>query len=406
MLKRFFLGIVGLLCMALMSCVHNQKIESNWQDLRDAEKLPCGEWPLKEKELAVRKLQAFPLKGGNVFLHAAVQKKDGNQADYRIIWKDSKSLSESDGVLVNTPPQSFVAGYGILGNENVIVIVKNDSLKNLASVEVRSFDAKKVLYQSFPLARQIEDAKIVFTPTGFWMTYRYIDINDKSEGGERLSKIVFLKPQMASRLSSTTFNLSSFPVMPSLVHSPEKGKVIVSWLDESQEKYRVATIVLEETGKFSKMHFLDLEVERQIESWASFVYRNNFYVAVVDGDSLVGIANLNVGIFNYQNMFSKEVIIKENLGKMHMSEPLFYSYNGLLWLSLVKWFDEESTLATYRVYSGMLKREPLRGQFKKGSVVMGSIPLAKAGSSDGFLILRSKREDDFWTYKICEVPIK
>src|SRR5690606_20573578 len=111
---------------------------------------------------------------------------------------------------------------------------------------------------------------------------------------------------------------------------------------------------------------LDIAATSQVESWNAAGHGGGYYLAVVDGDSLIGQSDLKVSFFNWNEgsapvRWTKGTPLKD----VHVTEPFFLASDRGLEAMVLKWIDEESTIARYKVAANGLGKPEYSGIFPK-----------------------------------------
>jgi hypothetical protein len=87
------------------------------------------------------------------------------------------------------------------------------------------------------------------------------------------------------------------------------------------------------------------------------------------------------------------------LEDVHVSEPIWLTAGGSNWAVILKWVDEESTLATYKVGPGNASPPRASGIFAKGSRLVDTFA---DEDDDPWVIVRSRNKDG-WDFQVCEL---
>ncbi len=142
------------------------------------------------------------------------------------------------------------------------------------------------------------------------------------------------------------------------------------------------------------------KVTYQIESFATYLRDGNFHLAYVDGDSLVGESSLKVTKAALEGGSpSVKWTRQSSLRNVHVTEPVFVNSKKGLELLVLKWVDEESTIARYMVTAEGIGKPTYAGVFKRGSRIMEAFSV-DAGRA--FAITRSKGSDN-WDFLVCRL---
>jgi hypothetical protein len=178
----------------------------------------------------------------------------------------------------------------------------------------------------------------------------------------------------------------------------DRSGVLAVWRNDKGDR-RFQVRHLGRDGAAGEPVVLPVKIEDDVESWSAAAYGQGFYLAYVEGDSLVGQAVLRVAYFNWRDgqpsvQWEKEDAIKD----VHAGEPVFAAAEDGLELLLLNWVDDESTIARYQVSAGKLGPPSFSGVFERGARLTEAF--SDAGGDDLFALMRY-REDNKWTFKVC-----
>jgi hypothetical protein len=146
---------------------------------------------------------------------------------------------------------------------------------------------------------------------------------------------------------------------------------------------------------------LDIDAQSQVESWSAAQFGGGTYLAFVDGDSMIGQADLKI---SYVNSVDGATAVKwtkaSPLKDVHVTEPVFLASAKGLEVLLLNWIDEESTIARYMVAGGTVGKPAYSGIYPKGARIVDAFT---GESPDDLYVVTRHRDDTRWAFNICEI---
>jgi hypothetical protein len=377
---------MALLAFALTGCTlfQSKKTTSGWAPLAKAKDAECGRWPMNEKDLAVNELAV--LRGAKPAFLATGVKRDGSPSYYYAPFDGDVSLDTDDLVPLALGRGAVLAGA--LKRKGVPVVAVIYNAKGKSSLELRTVKGNLVQFKGELAPTTIASATLVPVETGAWVVYK------KDDTDYALAYLDTAKDKVAlTPVAGVTFRDA-----PVLLPRGADGSVVAMWKEgETGKPFKLR--VIGPDAKPGETQGLDLAMTSQAESWAATVYQGTSYLAVVDGDSLIGQASLRVSAFGLAEgapaiRWTKDAPLKD----VHVTEPVFVEASGGLQVLLLKWVDEESTIARYMVAAGNLGQPSFSGIFPKGARIVEAL-----GVDDDVVVLVRNREDERWAFRVCEL---
>jgi hypothetical protein len=380
-----FLGTSG--CAIFSS----KKTNSEWDVLSSVDKVSCASWPLAENDIQVNEIKVSQNAAAKVQVAfaASVVKRNGAPGFYYVPFDDDAKLNRDDLVPLKLGRGSILIGSSLMAETPVVGVVRNQTEK--AIFELRTVKDNVVRFSTDAAELPIADGEILTVDHGAWLSYR------RDDNGIRFSFIDWEKP---TKIEAKNFRTVAFGGQPVALAKADKSGILALWRDDKGDR-RFQVRNLARDGQTAAPVTLDVKIDGTVESWSAASFGQGYFLAYVEGDSLVGQATLRVAYFNWRDgvpvvQWQKEQIIKD----VHVGEPMFSAVNDKLDLLLLNWVDDESTIARYQVSSGTLGQPKFSGVFERGARLVKAFTDAKR--SDSFVLMRY-REDNKWTFKVCEL---
>ena len=382
MLKKIL--VIAALNVSLLGCSFGKSdTKSDWIVLENADSVACSAWPKREKDLDISEISfqgstsSFLVKGTN---------RNTSRYTYDLKFDDDEDVDPQDRPNFQIGRSAQVAGLVKMGAADHFVVFEDRQGKT--QVEFRN-TATNVVELSFSMnERQLTPLGVYPSNFGVWISYKNAD---------QVNRFVFVD-QRAKKNAKPVFVGLSFTDLPRVNLSEADGSIILTVIDRQKTKFSVFTIDV--TGKASEAMSVTTKVTYEIESYATYFNNSNFYIAYVDGDSLVGESSLKLLKAGIEGgSVAAKWTRQSSLRNVHVNEPVFvYSKKGLE-LLVLKWVDEESTIARYMVTADGLGKPTYAGVFKRGSRIMDAFSV-EAGRA--FAITRSKGSDN-WDFLVCRL---
>jgi len=369
----------------LFGCTFGKsRTKSEWVVLDQAKSLACSVWPKREKDLNISEItfqpstESFLVKGTN---------RNTSRFSYDVKFDDDEDVAAIGQENFEIGRNAQVAGLVKLGTKNQFIVFEDRQEKT--HIEFRD-RAKNVVEFSFPMSERLLSPMGVYASNfGVWISYK---------NAEHMVRFIFIDHRMG-RNAKPMIAAASFSELPRVNMSENDGSIILTTISD-HNKTKLEVLVLDVTGKTAGVLPVATKVRHQIESYSTYFRDGNLFISFVDGDSLVGESSLK--IIKTQLLEGTLSMLWEretSLRNVHVNEPVFvYSKKGLE-LLVLKWVDEESTIARYMVTVDGVSRPKYSGVFKRGSRIMEAF---SSGTGRAFATTRSKGSED-WEFLVCRL---
>jgi hypothetical protein len=374
-----------MLVIYISSCQSLQpaKTKSQWYQLQQTTSSDCMQWPLRDGDLRIDEVIA--VKGYKPGFLVSGLRRNNSPFAYFSEYKSGKPAPDEFRQFQINPGQRLIGAHSDNGQ---LVIASAINTENGSKVILQNLANKETLAEKHMPNLEILDGKLVSSRNGFWLLL---------ESSDHRTSAMFAglgkgPPSLQSLDGASWVN------QPTLVPSGAEPTALVIWQDDASQP-RIHTQVVRESGTALPSVILPLETN-DLEGWAATARNQRLYVALVEGDTMVGEAQLKITTFRFANSgFIAEKSTKFAINDVHTSAPLFLDGSEGLELVLLNWIDEESTIARYLVTSPQGSKPRFSGVFPKGLRIMGQ--LAAAGEGD-FVVTRH-RSGLQWIFQQCRI---
>jgi hypothetical protein len=383
MLKKIL--VVAALNTLLIGCSFGKSsTKSDWIVLDQADSVACSAWPKREKDLEISDITfqpstaSFLVKGTN---------RNTSRFNYYVNFEDDEDVDPSDRPNFEIGRAAHVAGLVKVANKDQFVVFEDKHGKT--QVEFRNA-ATNVVELSFSMnERLLVPLGVYASNFGVWISYK---------NSEQVVSFVFVDPR-SGKNAKPILEVIKFAEAPKVNVSDIDGSLVLTSVSDRQ-KTKFTVIVIDVTGKASDRLPIATKVTHQIESFDTHLRDGSFYISYVDGDSLVGESSLKLVKMSLEDKsLSAKWTRQSSLRNVHVNEPIFVFSKKGLELLVLKWVDEESTIARYMVTADGLGKPNYAGIFKPGSRIMNAFSV-NAGRA--FAVTRSKGSDN-WEFLVCRL---
>lgn len=381
-----FLPIVLVACtLGCQTFAGRNKATSGWYALEKAEAVKCSSWPLRERDLQLDEL-AFIRAPRPGFLATGL-KRDASPLTYYTPFKGSSQIDADDFAAFDLGRQAVILGAASTGQQTAVIVARNSAAK--ATLEVRALQNNVVKAKAELGGFNVVDGWTAVSQGGVYVAY-------KSE--DNLYHLAFLATRggkLALHIVDVTYK-----DRPAVLTLPSRPGALVVWKEgETGRPFRVAAAP--EDGTIGAPMTLDIDVVSQTESWSATAQPGHDYLAFVDGDSLIGQAELKIAAFAWGDgaphvQGTRTAPLKD----VHVTEPVFLAGGKGLEVLLLNWIDEESTIARYMVAGSTLGKPVYSGVYPKGTRIVEAFT---GDSPDDLYVLTRNRDDNRWAFQVCEL---
>lgn len=389
---RLFSLLFMVVVLSGCAIFSGHKTHSGWVVLEKSEKVACGLWPKQEQDLAIN--EVVVARGKQLGFLATGLNRDGSPKHYYLPFQDDVDLDAGDLIPLKLGHNAVIAGGASWGGKPLVDVVYNTPQKDgsdKSSFELRNVNDNLVRTKADVLPLGVKAASVVYATDVHWIVFQ----KDGSDFG-----IARLALAGKEKFKFEVVPGLSFKEMPVLVLTGAGGTgqeaLVIGREGAANKPFQVRKI--DAQARASMPSTLELTAENGVESWAAASYGGANYLVYVDGDSLIGQAELKVAAFDWTNgatnvKWTKGVPLQD----VHVSDPVFVvSSKGLQVLTL-NWVDDESTVARYIVAAGTIGKPVYSGIFKKGSRIVEAFN----EGDDLYAVMRHKN-DDSWVFQLCK----
>lgn len=388
-MSRFLVPSLAVAAL-LAGCVGTgkRKAQSGWVVLDKAEKTECAPWPMREKDLAVSEVSLVSGTKSKGFMVAG-QKRDTSAMDYYVRFQGDAQLDPERIQAMELGRNAVPLGGAGAGGKTLVMIAKNTGMG--ATLEVRSTDKNVVLSATELSSLPVQEGRALPGTGGTWLLY-------KTDDGAFHAAWVDLAKLDKIAVKALPPSWGERPVL--IPQTSKPGALVISKEGDAGKPFKAQWLGTDGTAEAALP--LDLPVASGVESWSAAGYMGSLYVAYVDGDSLVGAAELKVATLTWDAGPSVKGTKSSPLKDEHVTQPVFLASAKGLEVLVLKWVDEESTIGRYLVAGGNLGKPAYSGLFPKGTRIVEAF----TGDSpdDVFVVTRHRIPDDSrWAFRICEL---
>jgi hypothetical protein len=365
--------------------------KSAWAALDHAADIDCSPWPKRSKDLRIETIK--PVHDAQESMQGfvvSVLTRTANQGQYFLPFKNSIDLDASKSQSIELPRGGKALGGFYLGKRRLVFTALNTSQG--VQIELRTIPDNVVRGKTLLANESIEDGFIKSTKGGFWLQYEDRDNSDK------LALIQLLAKDHLS-VKRVPITLESKPTLVSA-----RGGAYLVWRPDEPKaplRYRWVSGIGSSGagGQPGPVLNLPYRIQSQIESWTISSDLDQHMLVVVDGDTLIGQAQL---VANSLQLDPGGAILKNSkqlaLKDTHTTEPLIVPGDKSPEILMINWIDEESTIARYNLKGQGITRPSYMGIFAKGTKMQWLYKEPRTGTA--YFLIKNKIESE-WNYSLC-----
>ncbi len=382
-----------LLLLIPTSCAFNSKVESEWATLQSASNVSCKPWKRNDDVLSVKSIDIFNGKPQGFLTSVAL--RNGQSA---LEYADFKqSLSVSPMVRRNFGTRTgLVSGFG---DSQAIYAVVSKNLKEGSKLEIRTMPDNVVRYTAIGLPVNIRSLEVYPAKNGAWLSFR------AGHPDTAVEELGYQFAYLPTKLNQQDIRLTAVPSQPidtfqaQIISNPNHLNALVVWKPKGQSHrhFNIAEISPGKKPVFEPKE-VDVSAEHEIESWTAGAAKEGLTLSYVDGDSLIGQANLKVVKLSWDQQYATTEWLKsKSLLNEHVSDPVWVSGSNKGFILIPKWVDNESTIALYHVGNQGFENAEAVGVFPRGLRVVDAF-----WDDDIYALIRF-RENQEWQFQLCQI---
>jgi hypothetical protein len=362
--------------------------------LDDTRSISCDPWPVGENELDTENLTVLK-SGKHVGFLAESKLRDGSK-----IFQYQAFLGDTDLALSAMKSLSFggdsVALEGELLQQGASLAVVHNRGAPEVTLKMHGIDTNVVGSESSNLAGKVQGGAILSSENGYWLLMRRGPYQVAYVGQKPVKGI--MPVQLFPKVSTNS--------RPTLLLDSDKNSTFLLDLDrkpkrDSQVQGAFSLTRLTTDGEASAPQILAISAPGGVETWAATTRPGGFDLAIIEGDSLIGQASLNITSMKVSSAgprldWNKSISLKN----MHIAQPFWVSSPSRRWIMMLKWIDGESTLAAYKIGNSGVESTTHFGVFPKGTALVSAF--YSGVSSELIAVIRNK-VGYRWNYEICSL---
>lgn len=417
---RYFLFLI--MVVTLLSCdfFHSRRTPtSEWDMLDRAGPAKCSQWPQTTDILSFDKIWA--LKGASPSFFASSSLRSGEGMNFFVPFEGSPKISHESLIPVKYGKDDIILGITQLHGGMMAASMQSGAVASQGVIELRSLPNNVVVYNTKPMWDEVSEGYLAsgfegvgaYAVSGYWVALRKGAGGDlKFEEKASETNISFLKlPQKGAELTVQQFKNLSFPSDVVVLPRAKEKSALAVYMDEERlankkgAKGEAPLVVQElfEDGRHVASKSLGVMVDSNLESWSAIYYDGGLYLAYIDGDSLVGRANLKITKYEWGVDGARQLWTRGfKLDNVHLSDPVWIVRKFKPYLLLLEWLDGEATMSVFPIVPATGVEEPtLQGIYQKGARVED---MFVDPTEDRVYSLIRYKTGDLWSFEVCSLP--
>lgn len=392
-MRGFIILLIGISCTTCQT-TSSQDLTSNWAVLKEAGKVECSTWPMREGEMALDHLAVLDTKPHGFVADIRLRSQGLRHAF--ATFESSTEIDPDDIATLKLPATAKVWGGLNLGAKSHVVVAQIKAGKT--SVDLREFPKNIVQQSGLVFNHPIAAAHVTAGTGSFWLTYK---VGNPDKSVEEMPANLAVVKITGNTLSMTPVKHSFNETPAVLVKSGTPGALAV-WHDQtetSSNKFKIVKIA--EDGTVNGPVPLAVPVNNAVESWAAVSLGDYSLLAYVDGDSMIGQASIKIAKIRWEETVPVVAWVKtRSLSNIHVADPVWVRGKSTAYLLIPQWIDEENTIASYKIGADDIDAMAVSGVFPKGTRVVSGF---YDGAKGAVYALTRQRASVAWRYDICHL---
>lgn len=404
MLKYLYFLIVTLwFCNACINTTKN--FESSWKVLKTAATISCKKFIPNNSKIIEKmwflennSLSNFPVIEG--FLYQTIS-FSGIRNYYYLDFTKNTTININNAISKDIGIDNVIAGVGKLFNNKYILVIKKT--KNNSILQLRNLD-DNALKTSYKLKNSnIIWAKTLFVKNGIWLLYKNKNKHNLNEANENLNiQILFIHVSSDLKLKIINYDINLIDNIKA-INIYDNNIIIIGYNLDKSTKNTFNYLYLNSTNTTIKKQQLNIKLNEAVESWDIQKFGSYLFITYVEGDSLIGMSNLNVGLLKIVDKdINVQWIKSKSLLNEHVANPKLLIKHNKFIIAIPKWIDMESVLGIYDGDISGISSSKAVGIFKYNTYILTFF--SHINLQDLYILLRIKQEEQF-TYNLCKLPL-
>jgi hypothetical protein len=380
-----YLYFILVACTVSCQTPGSKKSASNWYPLSQSEQVNCSLWPLRDGELQIDEINVVKGSLGGFFV-SGLKRNGGRFHYYSPMNSDSPAIENF--TTLSLGGAATVLGGTHYGSSLYAVVARNE--ENNVTIELRTVPGNILLFSKYTGIKPVVDGEAILARNGIWLSYKTDD---------NLYHLIFFNIREAKKITAHPATNLTLTNPPTVIPSGAESSALIVWHEDERDR-PFKTQVIREDGTSDAATDLNGRYS-QVESWTAQALNRHLYLATIEGDTMIGQADLKVTEFNLtQAGFKPEPSDSYALTDIHTTEPAFFHGRNGLEVLLLNWIDEESTIARYHVNSSRPSKPTYSGIFQKGTRIIGT---SQAPAHDAEYLVTRHREGTRWAFQLCRL---
>ena len=378
------LKMMSILMASVYGCqtAAANRTKSNWDTLSHADKVDCHSWPLRPQDLQLDDI--LLLQGTKPAAIVSGLNRSGTPIYYYSDLSNSKPDPEEFSAL-NFGHDAVILGGAQVDGEFVAVIAHSSDSQS--QLEIRRVPQNTILLTANLGKFYAAEGQVFPTQSGFWLSIRSDD---------HKYFLIFIGKGMDGKFFKRDINLTPLLSSPLLFPDAKNRNALMVWR-EATSPHTLNSQLIAEDGTSTKSTPIVLPIN-QVESWNAYRTNQDLFLAIIDGDTVIGQAELKLAkLSSIVSAPQLQWTHTQTLNDLHTTEPLFLDGLKGLEVLVLNWIDEESTIARYSVGQNTLSSPRYSGVFQKGTRILGT----QSSTTDGTTLITRVRDGIHWAFKLC-----
>lgn len=364
----------------------------------------CYFLPLKKSDLGYTEVNPFVDNKKGLVL---VGKKRSLKSSFYFAPLSEDKLELKSLKSLNWPDETVLFGAGTVRNRLVASLYTPEK-SGRSKLELRDLSTNTVSALS-QAERSIQKLGKAFfhSNQGFWLLEK-TGVDDEGYAiQDKPAYISYVAIDNKGKLYKNSIKNLRFFGKVFVLPGKTANNAMVIWMEEKRGRnssvFSFKYVEIYSNGRSSPVRTLAYQPKNEVESFDVVQTRDSIYLASVEGDSLLGTAQLQLSKILWNSSYlSVSWSNLMDLDGEHVSDPILVKRNNNVHLFLPKWMDSSVKISRFDVIGNKFKQIGVFGNFPEGTAVSS---MYYNGLSKRFgLVLKVKREDfGLKHFLLCDV---
>lgn len=381
-----------------------------WSEIEKTGDVRCFGWPVVDRDvLDVSESYSVPV-GDTHFLMLKARDPSAQVSYFATPYRGGELAKEFTTKLGVDRSSVLLGAVASEGTDDPMIDVVTMSRGKTGFALQRSDIKGKSVATSGILERPLMRGRLKGDGNGFWILFGDSAGNNQAqEAVASTYHLAFSRAMGDGKMEMSYARVANWAGEPTLLVRPAGTESTVRIFSLNRDKNgNELFYAAEYTTKSGRAiqegasRLIELPIGKSIESWTVIDHLGGYFLAWVEGDSVVGQAELKVASLVWEGEAPKSLWVKSvPLVDVHVSEPVFLSHGGTLDVALPRWTGGATTIGVYRVGAESLIPHKSLGLFPRGARLMEAF--VQRQGEDVFTIMRSPNKEKRWQFEICHL---